>query len=268
MPVAGSQLLAQEFSPSVKTLTKLELYIRPFSVTSTPTVKIRKNLNGSDLTSGSSVPTDLPPKECTNVLTFDFPDIDVTPGSHYYIILSYPEGDSSIDDSWHWHIDARNDTYKKGQGYNSDDGGLSWYVWDLYEPGYDFWFKIYGYNGILPHTPNVPSGPTDGEIKKNYVYSTISSDPDGDRIKYCFNWGDGTYTWTCYYNSDETAATVHSWVEKGNYEIKVKAKDERGAQSDWSDPLTVTMPRTKIATYNSLFLKFLEQFPILQRLLQ
>jgi hypothetical protein len=38
-----------------------------------------------------------------------------------------------------------------------------------------------------------------------------------------------------------------------------------GEESDWGE-LTVSMPRTR-ATYNSLFLRFLEQFPILQKIL-
>ena len=267
MPVAGSQLLAQEFIPSVRTISKLELYLRPFFVESTPTIKIRKNLTGSDLTSCSSIPITLPPAECTNVLTFDFPDVNVTPGIIYYIVLSYPKGNRSTDDCWHWHIDARNDTYKKGQGYNSDDGGLSWYVWDLYEPGYDFWFKIYGYNGSPPYTPKIPSGPEEGKINSHYIYSSISSDPDGDRVKYCFDWGDGTYTWTCYYNSGEIASLSHVWNQEGAYELRIRVKDEHGAQSEWSDPLSVTMPKSK-PYLNTLFLQFLQNHPLIYQLLQ
>ena len=51
---------------------------------------------------------------------------------------------------------------------------------------------------------------------------------------------------------------------------KIKAMDTYGAESEWSDPLSVTMPRTRAIT--SPFLNFLQQhpnlFPILQILLQ
>ncbi len=56
------------------------------------------------------------------------------------------------------------------------------------------------------------------------------------------------------------------WKEQGTYEIRVKAKDVNDTQSEWSDPLLVTMPRNR-ALANSLLLWFSEQFPLLERLL-
>jgi len=57
----------------------------------------------------------------------------------------------------------------------------------------------------------------------------------------------------------------HSWKVSGNYNIKVKAKDEYNRESDW-ETLTVIMPRNR-AIFNSLFLRFLERFPMLERIL-
>ena len=56
------------------------------------------------------------------------------------------------------------------------------------------------------------------------------------------------------------------WFEKGDYEIKVQAIDEFGAESEWSDPLLVSMPKTK--TINTVFLTFLENHPYLFPLLR
>ena len=50
------------------------------------------------------------------------------------------------------------------------------------------------------------------------------------------------------------------------YSIEVKAKDTYGAESEWGE-LTVTMPRDKVIQ-NMMFLRFLEQFLLLQMLLQ
>jgi hypothetical protein len=36
---------------------------------------------------------------------------------------------------------------------------------------------------------------------------------------------------------------MHNWTERGEYEIRVKAKDTWGNESEWSDPLVVTMPK-------------------------
>ena len=42
---------------------------------------------------------------------------------------------------------------------------------------------------------------------------------------------------------------------KGEYEIKVKAKDIFGAESEWSDPFEVTMPKLKY----QMFIKIIEE---------
>jgi len=72
------------------------------------------------------------------------------------------------------------------------------------------------------------------------------------------------------YNSGEECNASGIWFEKGNYEIKVKAIDIHGAESEWSDPLSVSMPKTR-QYIDSPFLRFLENhphmFPLLRHLL-
>lgn len=52
--------------------------------------------------------------------------------------------------------------------------------------------------------------------------------------------GDGTNSgWLGPYGSGETVCADHSWDMNGTYEIRVKAKDEDGLESPWSDPLVV-----------------------------
>jgi len=43
-------------------------------------------------------------------------------------------------------------------------------------------------------------------------------------------------------DSGVTAAATHIWDETGNYQIRVKAKDTNGAETDWSEPLPISMP--------------------------
>ncbi|GAI41845.1 unnamed protein product, partial [marine sediment metagenome] len=71
------------------------------------------------------------------------------------------------------------------------------------------------------------------------------TDSDGDQVYYKWDWGDGSYSdWLGPYASgDETSAT-HTWSQ-GGYNIKVKAKDIRGYESEWSDPLEVSMPKNQ-----------------------
>ena len=120
-----------------------------------------------------------------------------------------------------------------------------------------------------PLKPDPPEGPLKGTIKKPYTYSATSTDPDGHRIRFKFSWGDGKTSYSGLVNSGETGSATHSWSRKGTYSIKVKAIDEWGEESGWSDPLSITMPRTR--ALNTPFLKFLKNhpnlFPILQKLL-
>ena len=112
-----------------------------------------------------------------------------------------------------------------------------------------------------PGKPDTPEGPTKGSPGKTYMYSTKTVDPDGDRVYYMWDWGDGNYSsWLGPFNSDETATALHSWSEKGTYSIKVKSKDIHDDESDWSDPLSVRMPKDQ-ALFGSFVKLFGRLFP-------
>jgi hypothetical protein len=117
----------------------------------------------------------------------------------------------------------------------------------------------YSFENEPPSIPDI-SGSAHGKVGVTYTYSSSTIDPDGDQVYYNWSWGDGTYSgWLGPYDSVANASAKHTWDKKGTYQIKVKAKDVYGAETDWSDPLSVTMPRT--ISINSLFMKFLERFP-------
>ena len=123
-----------------------------------------------------------------------------------------------------------------------------------------------------PNKPSMPSGPTSGSAGIECTYASSTIDPDGDQVFYLWDFGDGTNSgWLGPYVSGVTSSINYSWEEKGNYVIKVKAKDGYGAESEWSDPLPVSMPKNKLLSIDSLFLRLLERFlgrfPLLGRLL-
>ena len=94
------------------------------------------------------------------------------------------------------------------------------------------------------YPPEIPviDGPTAGRIKKEYEYTAITTDPEGDQILYMFDWGDGTRSdWIGPVNSGEPFYMSHSWSEIGNYNVTVRAKDIEESRSDWSEPFTVQM---------------------------
>ena len=108
-----------------------------------------------------------------------------------------------------------------------------------------------------PNKPTTPSGTTSGKANTVYTYTTSTTDPNGDQMSYWFDWGDGTNSgWVGPYASGATASATHSWTSQGSYQIKVKAKDTSDAESAWSDPLAVSMPKQKMH-FNSLFLRIL-----------
>jgi hypothetical protein len=92
-----------------------------------------------------------------------------------------------------------------------------------------------------PNTPQKPDGPVLGGVDISYTYTTSATDPNGGYIKYCYDWGDGDIEWTDWYSSGQTASLAHKWDMPGDYEIKVKARDNYGLDSGWSESLIVTI---------------------------
>ncbi|MFH1784301.1 MAG: T9SS type A sorting domain-containing protein [bacterium] len=90
-----------------------------------------------------------------------------------------------------------------------------------------------------PNKPSLPSGPTVGASTVSYTYSTSTTDPDGDAVSYLFDWGDGTTTTTEFVASGVTVNASHAWSNKDFYDITVKAIDDKGNDSVYSDALSV-----------------------------
>jgi hypothetical protein len=114
------------------------------------------------------------------------------------------------------------------------------------------------FSNIKPDKPEKPDGNIKGKIGGEYNYSTISSDPNGDNLYYKWDWGDEISGWIGPLPSGEICHVKHIWNNKGDYEIRVKAKDIYDEESDWSEPLEISMPKNKqdINTlYVNLFLR-------------
>jgi len=116
-----------------------------------------------------------------------------------------------------------------------------------------------------PEKPEI-QGPTNGKTGESYDYTFVATEPDGTDLWYFIDWGDETNTgWLGPYESGEIITKSHIWSEEGNFIIKAKAKDPYDAEGPWGE-LTVTIPRNK-AIFDSLFLRFLERFPLLEKML-
>jgi rhodanese-related sulfurtransferase len=110
----------------------------------------------------------------------------------------------------------------------------------------------------VPNQPAKPSGSTNVRTEVSYIYSTITTDPDIDSVKYGWDWdGDDIVDeWTDYNISGITINTSHTWDNPGTYDVKVKVEDSVGDQSEFSLVLTITVvvnnpPDTPIISGNA-----------------
>ncbi|MEM2583115.1 MAG: PKD domain-containing protein [Candidatus Thermoplasmatota archaeon] len=88
-----------------------------------------------------------------------------------------------------------------------------------------------------PEKPQKPEGRIFAITGKKYFYETVSSDFDGDKIRYGWDWNNDNIVdeWTEFYESGIKIKITHSWNKMGIYKIKVIAEDENGFLSNWSD---------------------------------
>jgi hypothetical protein len=92
-----------------------------------------------------------------------------------------------------------------------------------------------------PNTPSIPYGSSSGYAWVSYSYRTSATDPNGNQVKYTFDWGDGTTQQTSFVNSGSNASSSHIWSTAKTYQVKAMATDSRGASSGWSSPRNVTI---------------------------
>jgi hypothetical protein len=131
-------------------------------------------------------------------------------------------------------------------------------------------------DNTAPNKPYKPSGDIKGKVGETYTYSTRTTDPNGDQVYFKWDWGDGNVSeWLGPYEGAEEATAQKTWNVKGDYSIKVKAKDPSGAESDWSDPLSIKMPKNNVYQFRFAFLQILEllfqrfpqSFPLLRHIM-
>jgi hypothetical protein len=249
---------AQSFTPQKNIMTRVFLYVGKVGTPNALNFAIRGELDGEDLATISKDQSQIPAWNNPQWIEFNFDDIPVKAGEKYYIVCSSQPKTNTFYEVWF----GINDPYPYGTAFAKIGGG-PWEE-DIYV---DFAFKTYG-EGDSPNKPSTPNGPVNGAVGTSYTYSSFTSDPDGDDIYYLFDWGDGTDSgWIGPYNSGDTGSASHKWTSRGTYKIKVKAKDTYNAESVWSDPLSVIIPRNKEIN-NRLFSRFIGQFPLLQKLIQ
>lgn len=170
--------------------------------------------------------------------------------------------DSSTDNKIYHNNFINDNAYDNGENQWNNDAGSGGNYWSYYtgidenQDGIgDSAYIIPGNNNqdnypfmnqlSPPTTPNKPNGPIIGAVGETYTYTTTATDTG--QIQYGWDWnGDETVDeWTPFYESDQICEISHAYETNGTFEILVKAMDRQGFQSEWSEPTTVTMPKTR-----------------------
>jgi PKD repeat protein len=122
--------------------------------------------------------------------------------------------------------------------------------------------------GAPPDTPTI-QGPATGTPDTEYTFTISATHPEGSTLEYYVDWGDDTYEdWFGPYSSGEDVEISHTWSEKKQYTIRVKARDQWGGESDWGT-ITFSTPKAKSTLYlliQDFIQRLIDRFPILERL--
>ncbi|UCD13187.1 MAG: caspase family protein, partial [Thermoplasmatales archaeon] len=96
---------------------------------------------------------------------------------------------------------------------------------------------------LPPSVPETPIGQIIGETNTTYNYSTVSTDPEGGKIRYGWDLDSDNIVdeWSDFFVSGVQHNFSLSWAIEGTYNIKVKAVDEPGVESEWSNQTVVSM---------------------------
>ena len=155
------------------------------------------------------------------------------------IIKTNPEGDllwnktyGGLNSDWGWAVQQ------------TMDGGyiIAGDTWSADPKSCNVWLIKIAPPSLPPETPTTPQGPSIGVTNVSYTYSTSTLDPQGLQIKYYFDWGDGTGTWTNYSSSGTIQEACHTWDIPGTYYLRVKAQNREGGHSHYSPlvPLVIS----------------------------
>jgi hypothetical protein len=147
-----------------------------------------------------------------------------------------PPGDMDLYQTYYWYITTWDSQGLKAKG--------------------DIWSFSTGIN--LPPEKPIIDGSMNGRINEQYMFNFTTTDPEKHDIFYEIQWGDGNETgWLGPYTSGKKIVLNHTWIEKGTFKIRCRARDIYLETSDWST-LEISIPKNNAINFhwisNSIFI--------------
>ena len=114
-----------------------------------------------------------------------------------------------------------------------------------------------------PAAPTI-NGPKNGIPGKEYDFTFVTTDPEGDDVYYEIEWGDGSGipVFGPVESGDEIKLS-HTYSTRGTFIIRSRANDSFGKLSDWKE-FEIVIPRSRIVNLNILKWVFIRLANILQ----
>ncbi len=190
-------------------------------------------------------------------------------------------GKGKINFNWDFNNDGQYDAEGEFASWTWNIPGAYWInLKAIDETGQSDYYETLIVIEIGSTIPVTPSGQTTIKANVEYTYTTSVNTQSGywNNVYYKFSWDDGTETdWI------EAPSASHSWKKQGKYSIRTKAllvhestdydnKDfEDAKETDWSDPLIISLTKTKQSTIYQFLLNFFENhpklFPVIRQIL-
>jgi outer membrane protein assembly factor BamB len=76
------------------------------------------------------------------------------------------------------------------------------------------------------------------------LFRATTTDPDGDSVSFLFDFGDAVGVWTTLVSGGETGLDSHRYATMDTFLVRCKAKDWKGSESDWSEPVSFPVGAT------------------------
>ncbi len=119
-----------------------------------------------------------------------------------------------------------------------------------------------------PYQPDRPEFFGLNKTNLDITFTSNAVDPNNLELSYLFDWDDGSNSgWIGPYESGEEVSSEHSWENEGDYLVRVKAKNNEGFESQWSEPAKVSVSKVKAKNFENVF-SYLLNFDFLEYFLK